>query len=62
MLSTFLPIFEAAMHKSLEYMKNVEVSDIMEAPEKLVDNYYETNFVEILRKLLPQLLREGYLD
>uniref|UniRef100_A0A1B0GED7 CHK kinase-like domain-containing protein n=1 Tax=Glossina morsitans morsitans TaxID=37546 RepID=A0A1B0GED7_GLOMM len=62
MLSTFLPIFEAAMHKSLEYMKNLEVSDIMEAPEKLVDNYYETNFVEILRKLLPQLLREGYLD
>uniref|UniRef100_A0A1A9V108 Uncharacterized protein n=1 Tax=Glossina austeni TaxID=7395 RepID=A0A1A9V108_GLOAU len=59
---SFLPIFEAAMCKSVEYMKTLEVSDVMEAPEKLVDNYYATNFVEILRQLLLQLLREGYLD
>uniref|UniRef100_A0A1A9X231 CHK domain-containing protein n=1 Tax=Glossina brevipalpis TaxID=37001 RepID=A0A1A9X231_9MUSC len=62
LLSTFLPIATAAFNNSVLNMDTIEVSDIMEAPEKLIDVYYKPDFVELLRRLLPQLVNEGYLD
>ncbi|XP_013109138.2 uncharacterized protein LOC106088261 [Stomoxys calcitrans] len=62
LLAVLLPLIIGFLMKSAEELKDVNVSEMMENSESK-DHYYAAPvYIEAVRKLLPQLLNEGYLD
>lgn len=52
----------AVLGKSLEELKNEDTSQIFENPDNMALIYRTPAFVHEVRRFLPVLLSEGYLD
>ncbi|XP_075145405.1 uncharacterized protein LOC142220262 [Haematobia irritans] len=62
LLAAFLPMITVLSGKTMEELKNSNVDKMLENPETMAMLYRAPEFVAELRKFLPVLLREGYLD
>lgn len=62
LVSTFLPMVDSMWTKTVEELKDIEVGEVYEDKEKVKDIYRCTEYLEDLRKWLPVLLNEGYMD
>ncbi|XP_013109141.2 uncharacterized protein LOC106088264 [Stomoxys calcitrans] len=62
LVATFLPMVVGIIGKPLEELKDVDTDKMFENPDMIAMIYRAPAFVEEARKILPILLREGYLD
>lgn len=62
LVSTILPMVIGFLSKTTEQLKNTDTAKIFENPDMMSMMYRDPNFVNEIRKLLPILLEEGYLD
>ncbi|XP_058978547.1 uncharacterized protein LOC131802377 [Musca domestica] len=62
LVSTFLPMVVGFIGKSAEDLKNVDIGKQFENPDMMSMVYRMPGFVEEVRKFMPILLKEGYLD
>ncbi|TMW48119.1 hypothetical protein DOY81_006792 [Sarcophaga bullata] len=62
LLSTFLPMFGNLMSSNVDDLKDIDVKQIMENTDVMALSYNHPNYLKDMRRFLPILLKEGYLD
>lgn len=61
-MATFLPMVRAIVIPKLDDLKDVDISKYFEGPEMAAKAYEHPEFIDEMRRLLPSLLMDGYLD
>ncbi|XP_023293691.2 uncharacterized protein LOC111676913 [Lucilia cuprina] len=62
LLVTIFPYVRAILVQSPDQLKDVETAQFVENPEMAATVYQDPEFIDELRRLLPRLLIDGYLD
>ncbi|XP_073820555.1 uncharacterized protein [Musca autumnalis] len=62
LVATFLPMVVGFIGKSAEELKNIDTTKQFENPDLMTMVYRTPGFIQEVRKFMPILLREGYLD
>ncbi|KAM7363919.1 LOW QUALITY PROTEIN: uncharacterized protein ACRADG_000640 [Cochliomyia hominivorax] len=63
LFSTFLPIVLNFMVSSASDLKDYDAAKLMENPKMMMETIYKNpDFINEIRRFMPVLLREGYLD
>lgn len=62
MLAIFYPLVIGFLLKSQEELKDTDTNELLENPDMVAQNYKLPAYINDLRKILPILLSEGYLD
>lgn len=62
MVVVMLPMVVDFMGKSVEELKDTDINELLENPDVNALNYKLPVYAEELKRFLPQLLNEGYMD
>ncbi|KAM7361867.1 uncharacterized protein ACRADG_012731 [Cochliomyia hominivorax] len=62
LLTTFLPMFVGIILSKAEDLKDIDSTKLMEDVDKMLAVYDNPKYIEDMRRFLPILLTEGYLD